>query len=65
MVKTIRLSEGVDEDDPVDSKGAPLVLHLVRDPRAVVKSEMQNFHISGGAPEDADEATQAGAVGSL
>lgn len=40
-----------------------LVLHLVRDPRAVTRSERTNFHITGGVATDTDEVAKSRAVG--
>lgn len=61
VVKSIRLKDGVGAEK--DLPPGALVLQLVRDPRAVTRSERKNFDNTGGASAKADNITKARAVG--
>lgn len=60
-VKSIRLGVGVGGKDY--DLGRLKVLHLVRDPRGVVRSQRKQFKMFWGAPSGADSATIAHAGG--
>ena len=60
-VKSIRLGVGLGGNDY--DLGELKVLHLVRDPRGVVRSQREHFGLSWGASADADSTAIAHAGG--